>query len=130
MTGQLKGWLQHGLVETVVVYLSQNFSIKSSGKVNGTQLFGLFQQNIFRPNVTGWTSEKVVLFFLVGMFQREICVPFVKSHLDTSFRPSQSFFGKGNWFVQMVNVLPRQNLPVWNFAYHLPKLWTNYWFVQ
>ena len=33
------------------------------------------------------------------MFQREICVPFVKSHLDTSIRPSQSFFGKGNCMI-------------------------------
>ena len=68
--------------------------------MNGTWRFGLFQRNILRHNVTAWTSEKVVLFFPGRMFQREICVPFVKSHLDTSIRPSQSFFGKGNWFVE------------------------------
>ena len=35
------------------------------------------------------------------------------------------FFGKGNWFVQMVNAIPVPNLPVLNFAYHLPNPWTD-----
>ena len=31
------------------------------------------------------------------------------------------FFGKRNWFVQMVSAIPGRNLPVGNFVYHLPK---------
>ena len=42
----------------------------------------------------------------------EILVPFLQSHLDTSFRLLQPFFGKWNWFVQMVNVTLGRNLPV------------------
>ena len=64
-----------------------------------------------------------------GMFQTENCVPFLQGHVDTSFRPSWSFSGKRNWFAQMVNAIPGRNLPVPNFAYHLPKLWTD-WFVH
>ena len=50
---------------------------------------------------------------------------FFKAIFDTSFRPSRMFFGKGNWFVQMVNAIPVPNLPVLNFAYHLPNPWTD-----
>ena len=64
-----------------------------------------------------------------GMFQTENCVPFLQGHVDTSIRPSRSFSGKRNWFAQMVNAIPGRNLPVPNFAYHLPKLWTD-WFVH
>ena len=37
---------------------------------------------------------------------------FFKAIFDTSFRLSQPFFGKWNWFVQMVNAIPGQHLPV------------------
>ena len=47
---------------------------------------------------------------------------FFKAIFDTIFRPLQSFFGKWNLLVQMVNAIPGQNLSVLNFAYHLPTL--------
>ena len=37
----------------------------------------------------------------------------------------QSFFGKWNRFVQMINAIPGRNLPVLDFGYHLPKLWSD-----
>ena len=71
------------------------------------------------------TSEKVVLFFRTEYSKREFVFHFFKAIFDTSFRPSRSFFGKWNWFVQMVNAIPGRNLPVLNFEYHLPKPWTD-----
>ena len=41
--------------------------------------------------------------------------------------PRGRFFDKWNWFVQMVNETPGQNLTVVNFAYHFLKLWSD-WF--
>ena len=38
------------------------------------------------------------------LFLREIRVPFLQSYL--CIRPSQPFFGKWNWFVQIVNAIP------------------------
>ena len=46
---------------------------------------------------------------------------FIKAIFDTCFRLSLPFFGKWNWFVQMLNAIPGQKLRVLNFAYHLPK---------
>ena len=37
-----------------------------------------------------------------------------KAIFDASFRPLRSFFGKWNWFVQMVNAILRSNLPALN----------------
>ena len=53
------------------------------------------------------------------------CSIYFKAIFDTSFTPSQPFFGKWNWFVQMVNSSPRRNSLFLNFAHHLPKPWTN-----
>ena len=53
------------------------------------------------------------------------CSIYFKAIFDTSFTPSQSFFGKWNRFVQMVNASPGRNSPFLNFAHHLPKPWTN-----
>ena len=55
------------------------------------------------------------------MFQTEICVPFLQGHVDTSFRPSRSFSGTRNLFVQMVNAIPGQNLPVLNLRTICPN---------
>ena len=46
---------------------------------------------------------------------------FFKAIFGTSFRPSLSFLGVWNWFVQMVNAILGRILPVMNFTYHLPK---------
>ena len=67
------------------------------------------------------TSEKVVLFFPDGIFQTEIRVPYLQSHLWNRVQAFAVVFGKWNWFVQMVNAIPGRNLPGLNFAYHL---WT------
>ena len=42
------------------------------------------------------TSDKEVLFFRHGTLQTENCVPFLQCHVDTSVRPSRSFYGKWN----------------------------------
>ena len=49
------------------------------------------------------------------MFQMEIRVPFLQSHLWYSFKLSRSFFGKRKWFVQMVKATSGRNLPVLDF---------------
>ena len=108
------------VLKTMVIYHLQTVSGKSGQKVNGTRLFGSFQWKLSGSN---GTSEKVVPFFPDGMFQTEIRVPFLQSHLWYQFQAL--FFGKWNWFVQMVNAIPVRNLPVLNFAYHLPKPWTD-----
>ena len=105
----------------LVVYHLPKFSGKSGWKVNGTWLFWAFQRKISGSN---GTSEKVVLFF------RTEC-PIGNSY-SISSKPSLTlgsdirgrFIGKWNLFVQMVNAIPGRDLPVLNFAYHLPRLWT------
>ena len=66
---------------------------------------------------------RVVLFFLTERSKRKFVFHFFKIKLifDTSFLSSRPFFSQWNWFVQMVNAIPGRNLPVLNFAYHLPK---------
>ena len=66
------------VLKTMVVYHLQTVSGKYGWKVNGTRLFGSFQRKLSGSN---GTSEKVVPFFPNGMFQPEIRVPFVQSHL-------------------------------------------------
>ena len=87
---------------------------------------GSFQRKISGSNRT---SEKVVLFFRTEYSKREFVFHFFKAIFDTSFRPSRSFFGKWNWFVQVVNAIPGRNLLVLNFECHLPKPWTD-WFAH
>ena len=58
---------------------------------------GSFQWKISGSN---GTSEKVVLFFRSECSKRKFVFHFFKAIFDTSFRPSQSFSGKWNWFVQ------------------------------
>ena len=103
---------------TPVVYHLPKFSRKSGWKVNGIRLFGSFYRKISGSNKT---SEKVVLFFPDGIFQTEIRVPYLQSHLWNRVQAFAVVFGKWNWFVQMVNAIPGRNLPGLNFAYHL---WT------
>ena len=57
-------------------------------------------------------SEKVVLFFRMEYFKQNSCSFLLQSHL---------------WFVHMENGILERNLPVENFAYHLPKPWSD-WF--
>ena len=107
---------------TRVVYHLQKYCGKSGWKVNGTWLFWSFQLKISGSN---GTSENLVLFFRTEYSKQKFVFHYFKAIVDTSFRPSRSFFGKWNWFVQMVNEIPRLHLPVLNFAYDLPKPWTD-----
>ena len=108
--------------EPGVVYLLQKYCGKSGWKVNGTWLFWSFQLKISGSN---GTSENLVLFFRTEYSKQKFVFHYFKAIVDTSFRPSRSFFGKWNWFVQMVTEIARLHLPVLNFAYHLPKPWTD-----
>ena len=95
-------------------------------QIKKKKLFGSFQRTISGSNET---SEKVVLCFRREYFRQKFVFHFFKATFDTSFRPSQSFSYKWNWFVQMVNTIPGRNLPVLNFAYHLTKPWSD-WFAH
>lgn len=96
----------------------KKFPGKSGWKPNGTLLFESFQRKISGRD---GTSEKVVLsVFWTEYSQRKFVFHFSKAVFDTSFRRSQS--------LQSLNWL-EGNLPVLNFAYHLPKPWTR-WFAH
>ena len=78
------------------------------------------------PGRSNETFEKVVLERPKKLSQT--CSISSKPSLiifEISYKPSRPFFGKLNWFVQKVNAIPEGNLPVPNFAYHLPKSWTD-----
>ena len=107
----------------MVVYHLQKISGKSGCKIKGPEdRLGRSSRNF--PGAT-------------ELLKRQSCfsgqnVPngnsfsiYFKAIFDTSFTPSQRFFGKWNWFVQMVNSSPRRNSPFLNFVHHLPKPWTN-----
>ena len=70
------------------------------------------------------SSQKVVPFFRTECSTRIIVFLFFKTNFDTSFRLLRPFYGKWNWFVQMVNAIPGGKFPIPNFAYHLSKPWT------
>ena len=60
------------------------------------------------------------------MFQTEIRVPFVQSHLWLyKFQAFAVVFPLWNWFMQMVNAIQGRYFPVLNFAYYFPKLRTS-----
>ena len=71
-----------------------------------------------------WKGSPV---FPDGIFQTEIRVPILQSHIWYQFQAFAVVFGKQNVFVQMVNAMPGRNWPVLNFAYlDLPKPWTDW----
>ena len=110
---------------TVVYHLPNLYSPKSSQtwKVNRTQLFGSFHRKISRSN---GTSEKVQSCFSGWNIPKwKFLFHFFKAIFDTGSGNLRPFFGKWNWFVQMVNMIPGWNLPVLNSAYHLSKLWSD-----
>ena len=94
-------------------------------KVNGTRIFGSSR----KISGSNGTSERVVLFFPMEYSKRKFVFHSFKAIFDTSYRPSRQFFGKRNGFVQMVKAIPGRNLPVLNFANHLPTPWTE-WFAH
>ena len=86
--------------------------VLGKSKVNATRLFGSFQRKIYRSN---GLSKTVVLLLRTEYSKRKLVFHFSKVISDTSFTPSRPFFGKWNWFVQMVNAIPGRNLPLLKF---------------
>ena len=98
---------------------SRKILLKSKWK---TTFWVLVPAENFREQRNIWKGSPV---FSDGILQTEIRVPFLQTIFDTSFRPSRSFSNKWNWLVQMVNAISGRNIPVLNFAYHLPKPWSD-----
>ena len=72
---------------------------KVSGRIlNGTRLFGSFQQ---KSSGSNGTSNKVVLFFRAECSKRKSVFHFFNTIFDTSFRPSRSFFANGTVFYRV-----------------------------
>lgn len=112
-------WTYHE-VETAVVYHMQKVSRKSSWQANETWLF---------RSLKLWATEflKRQHFSVPNVPSRNSCSISSKSSSKAPLIPvagfHSRFFGKWIWFVQMVNEINGRNLPVMNFAYHLPKPW-------
>ena len=68
-------------------------------------------------------------YIIVYVFALDIKSPVspTKCSANVPLRYTFPFFGKWNWSVQMLNAISGQNLPVLNFAYHLPKPLTNWY---
>ena len=84
--------------------------------------FWVLPKENFREQRNIWKGSPV---FPDGIFQTEIGVPFLQSHLWYQFQAFAAFSDERNWFVEMVNAIPGRNLSVLNFANHLPKQWTD-----
>ena len=67
------------------------------------------------------TSQKVALFFWTECPKQKFVFHFFKANFDTSFRPSRPSSVNGTDLNKMVNAVQGRNLPLLNFAYHLPK---------
>ena len=104
------------------MYHLPNVSGKSGWKVTEIRLFGLFSRKF--PETTKGL-KRWSCFLRTEYSNRKFVFHLFKAIFDTDFRPSRSFFGKWNWFIQMVNAIPGRNLPVLNFTYLLPRRWTN-----
>ena len=108
--------------KVLVVYHWRDVFAKSGWKVNGKWLFESSQWKISENN---GKSQNVVWFFRTGCSKRKFVFHFFKANFDTSFRLSRQFFGKWNWFSTNGKSDSRRKVPVLNFDYHLPKLWTD-----
>ena len=89
-------WEQALLKKKIPVVIQKLFTIDQSFQKIRLESKDCFSCR-WKISWSNGTSENVV------MFLRTDC---------SSFRPSRPFFGKWNWFVQMVNAIPRQNLLV------------------
>ena len=110
---------------TVVVYLPfTKISGKSGWKVNGTRPFRSSQRKI---SGSDGTSEKVVLFFPMEYSKQKFVFHFFKAIIGISLTTLRPFSGKKELICTVVNAIPvpEQDLPVLNFANHLPKPWTD-----
>ena len=102
----------------MVLYYLQKLIGKSDWKVNGTILFESFQWEISRSKGMSETGSHV--FSGRNLPNGNSCFisskPTLIPVLYMLWRP---FFGKWNWFVQMIHAIPGRNLPILNFAYRL-----------
>ena len=89
-------WEQALLKKKIPVVIQKLFTIDQSFQKIRLESKDCFSCR-WKISWSNGTSENVV------MFLRTDC---------SSFRPSRPFFGKWNWFVQMVNAIPRRNLLV------------------
>lgn len=99
----------------VTIWWLFTISYKCSWKLNGIRLFTSFQLKISGSNST---SEKFCFALRNIPNGSSCCVP-LKANLDTSFKPSRPFYGKRNWFLQMLKAILGRNLVVLNLSYHL-----------
>ena len=96
---------RHLTMLAVVVYpWLQNVFGKSCWKKSGTRRLRSSQWKISSSN---GTREKVVLISRSGSKRKFMF-----------FKATFGFFGKWDWFVQIVNTIPGRNLSVLNFSYH------------
>ena len=114
-------WYETAMMESKVVYCLQKYSWKEP--VNGTpdNFSGRFSGNFAGTTDRPECLKRFSVFPVVFLF--------FKATLDTTLRFSRPFFGKWFWFVHMVNAIPGRHLLALNFAYHLPKPWTE-WYVR
>jgi len=95
--------------KTSVVYYSQK--IRKESKWNTTCWVVPAKESQELRNI--WKGSPI---FPGGIFQTQIRVLFLQNRfwyqVHTSFRPAPSFFGKWNWFLQMVNAILGRNLLV------------------
>ena len=113
------GKIQRSSQNIRTYYILNKFSVGKTQKVVLRVFQPDFPENFWeQQNI--WKGSPV---FPDGIFQTEIRVPFLQSHLWYQYQP---FFGKWNWFEQMVKAIPGRNLPVLNFANHLPTPWTEW----
>ena len=63
-----------------------------------------------------WNIPKGSPVFRLEYSKQKFVFHSFKAIFDASFRPLWSFFGKWNWFIQMVNAILRSNLPALNLC--------------
>ena len=123
LTGRLMTFTQPGMDRTKRKKL-RLLSEKSGWKVNATRLFELQR----KTSGNNGTSVKVVLFFRMECSKHKFEYhSLIKPIFDTSSRLSLPNFGNRNWFVKVVDTIPKRNLPVLDFGYLSPKQWAD-WF--
>ena len=115
-----KAWCARA--EVLVVYHWRDVFAKSGWKVNGKWLFESSQWKISESN---GKSQNVVWFFRTGYSKRKFVFHFFRANFVPRFRLSWQFFGKWNWFSTNGKRDSWRKVPVLNFDYHLPKLWTD-----
>ena len=92
----------------------ENVPGKSGRKENRTRFFLSFQWKI--SGASG-TSEKEVRYFRTECFKGKFVYHLLKPIFDTSFKLPQAFFGKRNWFMQVLLTILEWSLTVLNYHF-------------